>query len=155
MLKVTDTKITSVAQQATDGLGVVAMVNMEIASAFRVIRSAASALAILGSKSFFVPSKRNAVATSKDMILCSPRIFFTPLTTFLRSFLQVFLSPNFMALEGASAAINRPTVQGMTTFAKFCDRLCFFAARTVFGGRIVKGFLRHECVLQLNTRSSQ
>ncbi len=155
MFEMSNADVASVAKKATDDVGIVAMVNMKIASTTGVGRTAASTLAVLLREPLAVPSKRDAVSESKNVILGDAGVPLSPLPTFLGSLFKVLLSPLFMVLDVAYSAIDAKAVARVTAFAKGFSREGFAASWAKLLDRIGKCFLCHECVLQLNTRTRQ
>ncbi len=155
MVEMSNANVASVAKKATDDVGLVAMVNMEISPTTRIRSPAAGTLAALPRKLLLVPTQRNAISGSQNMILSGPGVSRPPLPTLLGSLFEVLLSPLFMALDVAYSAIDTKTMPRITTFAKGFSRERFSASWAKLLNRISKGFLCHESVLQLNTRTGQ
>lgn len=145
MTKVPNSDIASVAEQATDGVGLVAVVDVKISPTTRVRCSADGTSSLLGGQQLFVGAKRNAVCRSQLMVFRQARVFFAPFLAGNARFVQVLTSPFIVACNHTQAAVHAVAVFCSARFEESIERFCFLTPRAAFlAGRKIERVSRHR-----------
>jgi hypothetical protein len=129
VVEVANRYVASVAQQASDAAGIVAVVNVQASKASGTgWRFAAyGAAAVLCCQHLLVGARQNSVQFFQVMVSYALDIFAAPSLLVARSFLHVVLAPVFMLRSGAGFALPAQSVVGALFCAKFGRRFVLFA----------------------------
>jgi hypothetical protein len=145
MLKVPETDVAVVAKQATDAVGLVAVVNMEGALSFRIGCLANSALSSLGRKHPVILASRKVVVFLAMVVLVSFGKLFSALCLLCSDVGKVVQAPSIVAFVTARLAVHPISVFGSARLSKFGKRLGFPTLRAAFEtGRQVESASWHR-----------
>lgn len=138
MAKITDTNVASVAKQATDAAGIVAMIDVKIATPASLVIPADCAPPLLGAEQLVVSPDRDSVGRLENVVLSKSRIFFSPFAAAFGPLLQVLLTPFGVERDAASPAVHRVSVLGSARFEELRQRLRLLALRASLkaGGKV-------------------